>query len=119
MKKIFITFCVLLCIINGIGWVWLYSDSKISVNDNKVLTSQPEKIIYKDKIVYKESNIDKKILYQTTMFLGLTNDKSTNENYLCFGAGPHTDSDVALLTSPNNVLQDITKFNKDHPNGGN
>jgi hypothetical protein len=85
------------------------------------------KIIYKDKIVYKENPINEKIIYQTRMFLDLRlefpsiNDTSMN----FYSEGPkanesytHTQM-VALENSNSVVLTDMIIYNKAHSKGGN
>lgn len=83
------------------------------------------KTIYKDKIVYKEDPIDKKILFQTRMFLKIRLWENTNDSINYYSDGPdlHRSYDytqlVALQNSKNAVLYDITLYNKYNPYIGN
>jgi hypothetical protein len=120
MKKTIIIIMSFIIIGQSFGIYKLLNKSEPIITKNIVTTSSP-KIIYKDKIVYKNNAITEKILFQTDLFLFINraypdgyfgdgcNDQGLNVNN-SFKKGNRVLTDQELL-------EGITHINKNYPKG--
>jgi hypothetical protein len=124
IKNITIIILILAIIIGGYFYNILNNKLNLAIKTNenfiakKIPTKTITKIVYRDKILYQNDKITKRILFETSLFLASTNDNTTGlgQQYIN-SSGP--DGTVGYeneteVVDPNTLLQAITKYNHDN-----